>query len=203
MQTQLNTISVQYVTSFIYNYTIPWPCSMPRDNPATFADRSFILQTTNKTNLENRHIVRLSYLVHAKNGRSQMKDQKQTASGIQSSPCMHGPSRCCHMFVANLFKQSQVVLIVIICKIHQSTAVAVVTSQPLEACVTLHDTPELELHGFSFSMSNWCSSRRCSIQVDRIDPTSLEQLGHRSGLKFRIFYHYPNYIWDQHKCVAK
>ena len=36
---------------------------------------------------------------------------------------MHGPSRCRyvgHMFLANLFKQSQVVLIVIVCKIHHS-----------------------------------------------------------------------------------
>jgi len=43
--------------------------------------------------------------------------------------------------ISNLFKQSQVVLVVIICKVHHSTAVVMVTSQPLEACIALRNTP--------------------------------------------------------------
>ena len=83
--------------------------------------------------------------------------------------------------ISNLFKQSQVVLVVIICKVHHSTAVAMVTSQPLEACIALRNTPELELHRFSFCTSFWCFNRCCSIQMDRFDPTSLKQACYRTG----------------------
>ena len=80
--------------------------------------------------------LRLSYLVHAK-----MEDHKQRIRNRQLlvyDPLYAWAILCCrYMFLANLFKLSQVILVVIVCKIHHSTAVAMVTSQPLEGCIEL------------------------------------------------------------------